>query len=103
MVLLRRQDDQFFQEHYNGTTSMYANSAPVEGESPTTAGTTDLFDISASNGFTDPYKAFYQVWLVIFGVWDPIINGDAGDDKMIFFLCIIFALLTVLIFTNMVM
>lgn len=103
MVLLRRRDDQFFQENYSGNTSINADSASVDGELPTTVGITNLFDVSASNGFTDPYKAFYQVWLLIFGVWDPIVNGNAGDDRMIFFLCIIFALLTVLIFTNMVM
>lgn len=82
---------------------MYANSTPVDNETPTTIGVTNVLDVSASNGFTDPYKAFYQVWLLIFGVWDPIVNGNGGDDRMVFFLCILFSLITVLIFTNMVM
>jgi hypothetical protein len=93
MVLLRRQPDDFFQENFNGTITL------PNGEE----GTTNFFGISSSNGFTDPFKAFYQVWLIIFGVWDPLINGNAGDDKMLFVLCILFAFITILIFTNMVM
>jgi hypothetical protein len=96
IVLLRQRSDEFFQENYNGTTSFSV------GET-STVGSTTLYDISSSNGFSDPYKAFYQVWLFIFGVWDPITNGDAGDNRMLFTLCILFALVTVLIFTNMVM
>jgi hypothetical protein len=85
------------QENCNGTISV------PNGENAENVCITNTYDISSSNGFTDPLKAFYQVWLIIFGVWDPIINENAGDDRMLFVLCILFALITVLIFTNMVM
>jgi hypothetical protein len=92
MVLLRQQEDDYFQEAFNGTTS-----------TATEEGVTAIQDISSSNGFGDVYKSFSQVWFFIYGVWDPITNGDAGDDKMIMGLSIVFSLVTVLIFFNLVM
>lgn len=67
------------------------------------AGEATLYDLSSSNGFKNPFKAFYHVWLFIYGVWDPVTNGDAGDNQMLFVISILFAFITVLIFTNMIM
>lgn len=94
-MLLRQQPDQYFQESYEGDVSLSSN-----GESK---GKTSLYDRSSSNGFSDPFKALYQVWLFIFGVWDPVTAGEAGDNRMLFVLCMLFAFITVLIFTNMIM
>lgn len=96
MVLLRQQDDTYFQETYNGT--FYDTSG-----APTAAfGNATLQDISSSNSFYDVYKSFSRVWFFIYGVWDPITGGDAGDDKMIIALAIAFSLATSLIFMNIV-
>lgn len=94
IVLLRQQPDQYFQENYGGDVTL-SNNSESKGE-------TSLYDLSSSNGFSDPFKAFYQVWLFIFGVWDPVTAGDAGDNRMLFILCMLFAFITVLIFTNMI-
>lgn len=95
IVLLRQQPDQYFQENYGGDISSSSTSE--------SKGETSLYDLSSSNGFNDPFKALYHVWLFIFGVWDPVTSGDSGDNRMLFVLCMVFAFITVLIFTNMIM
>lgn len=100
MVLLRLSPDEYFQDNFEGS---FAGDVTSETGSSTAEGTVGFASSSADNGFTDPFKAFYQVWLFIYGVWDPIIEGDAGDSKMIMALSIVFSLITVLIFFNMVM
>lgn len=92
MVLLRQQGDEYFQEAYNGTT----RSAQLDS-------VTAIQDISSSNNFNNVYKSFIRVWFFTYGVWDPISGGDAGDDKMIMALSVIFSLVTILIFFNLIM
>ncbi|KAI8091656.1 hypothetical protein BDF21DRAFT_490379 [Thamnidium elegans] len=99
MVLLRLSPDEYFQDNFEGS---FAGDVTSETGSLTAEGTVGFAGSSADNGFVDPFKAFYQVWLFIYGVWDPIIEGDAGDSKMIMALSIVFSLITVLIFFNMV-
>ncbi|KAI9245393.1 hypothetical protein EDC94DRAFT_413781 [Helicostylum pulchrum] len=99
MVLLRLSPDEYFQDDFEGS---FAGDVTTETGILTAEGTVGFAASSADNGFSDPFKAFYQVWLFIYGVWDPIIEGDAGDSKMIMALSIVFSLITVLIFFNMV-
>jgi hypothetical protein len=94
IVLLRLQDDTYFQEQYNGT---YYNGSMYN------TGNTTIQDVSSSNNFHDVYKSFVRVWFFIFGAWDSVSSGNAGDDKMIMALTILFSLITSLIFFNMVM
>lgn len=98
MALLGQQNDTYFQETYNGT--FYNNGST---DIPTVYGNTTIQDISSSNSFNDVYKSFSRVWFFIYGVWDPITAGDAGNDKMIIALAIAFSLATSLIFMNIVM
>lgn len=91
MVLLYDQDDSYFQEKYVGKITNLV--------SPTTT----LRDISQNNQFGNPLKAFYTVWFFMYGVWDPAVNGDAGDNVMIMILATLFTFLTVLIFFNLTM
>lgn len=97
IVLLRLEPDEYFQDGFEGSFEGTA------GEGIAAEGSVAFASTSADNGFTDWFKAFYQVWLFIYGVWDPIIEGDAGDSKMIMAMSIVFSLITVLIFFNMVM
>lgn len=93
MVLLYDQDDSYFQEKYVGNITNLV--------SPTTPDDTTLQDISQNNQFGNPLKAFYTVWFFMYGVWDPAVNGDAGDNVMIMILAFLFTFLTVLIFFNL--
>ncbi|KAI7895160.1 uncharacterized protein EV154DRAFT_34774 [Mucor mucedo] len=93
IVLLRQQFHEYFQENYSGTFSV-ADNGP--------SGEANFADVSADNGFQDWFKAFSQVWFFVYGVWDPLNDGDAGDNKMIMCISIIFSLVTVLIFFNLV-
>ncbi|KAG2229372.1 hypothetical protein INT48_000909 [Thamnidium elegans] len=65
-------------------------------------GTVDILNVSSSNGFASLFKAFSNVWLFIYGVWDPVTQGDAGDSKMIMVMCILFSFTIVLIFFNVI-
>jgi hypothetical protein len=94
IVLLRQQGDDFFQEAYNGTTTSGNN----QSDSVTT-----IQDISSSNNFNDVYKSFIRVWFLTYGVWDPINGGNAGDDRMVMGLSVVFSLITILIFFNLIM
>lgn len=94
IVLLRQQFQEYFQENYSGTFNVTDSGS---------SGETNLADVSTDNGFQDWFKAFSQVWFFVYGVWDPLNDGDAGDSKMIMCISILFSLITVLIFFNLVM
>lgn len=96
IVLLARKDDAYFQEKYSG--AMVLNNTDSSTEN-----TVNYNDDSSSNNFKNPFKAFSTLWFFVYGVWDPINDGDAGDDYMIMVLAILFSLLTVLLFFNLVM
>ncbi|KAI7892975.1 uncharacterized protein EV154DRAFT_584756 [Mucor mucedo] len=87
IVLLRDKPDEYFQENYasNSNDTLILSS-----------------DISTSNGFVNLYKAFACVWFFVYGVWDPVNNGAAGDSKFLVAMSIVFSLVTVLIFFNLV-
>lgn len=92
MVLLLHKDDSYFQEQYSGSITL------TDSES-----TVSYSNASASNSFTNVFKAFSTLWLFIYGVWDPITDGDAGDDFMIIVFAMLFSFVTVLLFFNLVM
>lgn len=95
IVLLARKDDAYFQEKYSGFIDL-------EGSGSSTSNTVSYSDSSSSNNFKNPVKAFATIWLFIYGVWDPINDGDAGDNYMIMALAFLFSLLAVLLFFNLV-
>jgi hypothetical protein len=98
MVLLRQKENGYFQEEFSGilgNSSSQNNS--IDGVEVT------LGDVSSQNDFTNPFKAFADVWFFIYGVWDPINDGDAGDNTMITILAILFSFIICLIFFNMIM
>lgn len=96
IALLSSKDDAFFQEQFSGSVNL--------SESESSYGNQIAFaDISSSNNFSNPLKAFSILWFFIFGVWDPITDGDAGDDPMIIILAILFSFFTILILFNLVM
>ncbi|KAG2233522.1 hypothetical protein INT48_003393 [Thamnidium elegans] len=97
IVLLRLRPDDYFRDTFSGvflsensTTGDVAFGGSVE------------FATSSDNGFSNWFTAFYNVWLFIYGVWDPIVEGDAGSSIMVMCLSVIFSLVAVLIFFNMV-
>ncbi|KAL7308286.1 hypothetical protein PS15m_012153 [Mucor circinelloides] len=96
IVLLARKDDAYFQEQYSGSIDLNNSDSSAEN-------TVSYNDDSSSNNFKNPVKAFSTLWFFIYGVWDPINDGDAGDDYMIMVLAILFSFLTVLLFFNLVM
>lgn len=98
MALLSHKDDSFFQEQYEGTVDLTSS-----GESFSAENEAAFHDTSANNNFNNPFKAFSMLWFFIWGVWDPINDGDAGDDYMVMVLAIVFSFLTVLLFINLVM
>ncbi|KAL9545880.1 hypothetical protein MBANPS3_006934 [Mucor bainieri] len=91
MVLLLHKDDSYFQEQYSGAINASGSEQTV-----------NYSDASASNSFQNPFKAFSTLWLFIYGVWDPITDGDAGDDVMIIVFAMLFSFVTVLLFFNLV-
>ncbi|KAF1800675.1 hypothetical protein FB192DRAFT_1120338 [Mucor lusitanicus] len=95
MVLLSRRDDSFFQEQFEGTLNLTDSGLAAENSM-------SYSDISANNNFNNPFKSFSILWFCIFGVWDPMSDGDAGDDYMVMVLAILFSFLTALIFFNLV-
>lgn len=96
IVLLSSKDDAYFQEQFSGSINL--------SESESASGNGVVFaDISSSNNFSNPFKAFSMLWFFIYGVWDPITDGDAGDDPMIIILAILFSFFTILILFNLVM
>ncbi|KAL0145079.1 hypothetical protein V8B55DRAFT_1442683 [Mucor lusitanicus] len=97
MVLLSHKEDSFFQEQYEGSVNLTSSGDTFSGENEAA-----FHDTSANNNFNNPFKAFSMVWNFIWGVWDPINDGDAGDDYMVMVLAIMFSFLTVLLFINLV-
>ncbi|KAI8641625.1 hypothetical protein BD408DRAFT_444199 [Parasitella parasitica] len=95
VVLLSHRDDSFFQEQFEGSANL-TDSGFAEENSVT------YHDASSSNNFNNPFKSFSMLWFFIFGVWDAINDGDAGDDYMVMILAISYSFLTALIFFNLV-
>lgn len=98
IVLLRQKDDKYFQEEFSGTLGNgNSENSTLDGVKVT------LGDASSQNDFTNPFKAFADVWFFIYGVWDPVTDGDAGDNPMISVFTILFSFVICLIFFNMIM
>ncbi|GAN02898.1 hypothetical protein MAM1_0030c02348 [Mucor ambiguus] len=95
VVLLSHKDDSYFQEQFSGSINLTKSNLAADNAA-------SYADDSSSNSFQDPVKAFSSLWFFLYGVWDPIKNGEAGDNYMIMFLAILFSFLTVLIFFNLV-
>lgn len=89
IVLLAQEKNNFFQE--NDSSSFTGSTGLKEGD-------VAFVNVSADNGFTNWFKAFSKVWLFIYGVWDPITPGEAGDSKMLMVMCILYLCIIVLIF-----
>ncbi|GAN03584.1 hypothetical protein MAM1_0043d03039 [Mucor ambiguus] len=97
MVLLSHKEDSFFQEQYKGSVNLRSSGEAFSDENEVT-----FHDTSANNNFGNPFKAFSIVWFFVWGVWDPINDGDAGDDYMVILLAIMFSLLAILLFINLI-
>jgi hypothetical protein len=95
IVLLRRQDDSFFQEQYEGDT-IPANNNALNSD-------VELSDQSQQNIFKDVFLAFSTVWFFLYGVFDPILSGDVGNYPMALVMAITFTFITSLVILNMVM
>lgn len=95
-VLLSAQVNEYFQDNFEGNITNKVD--PSFGNF-----TVETANVSADNGFLNWFKAFSQVYFFIFGVWDPVMEGKAGDNMMLMALCIIFSIIIVLFFFNMVM
>jgi hypothetical protein len=94
---LRLFKNESFQEQFQGgTLDNGGNLIP-------NATTDTIYDVSSSNNFSNVFRAFSMVWFFIFGVFDPINDGDVGDDTMTIILAIVFSFVTVFFFSNMVM
>jgi hypothetical protein len=65
-VLLRRQDDGFFQEQFEG------NVAPNNENSVESS--VVMSDQSQQNFFEDPFLVFTTVWFFLYGIFDPILS-----------------------------
>jgi hypothetical protein len=91
VALLYKREDSFFQEQYSGQS---VNS---------TQSSITMNDASTSNDFKNVFKAFVDVWFMVYGIWDPLKNGNAGDDVMIQIMAVVFSFITILIFLNMLM
>ncbi|KAI8976472.1 hypothetical protein BDB01DRAFT_853115 [Pilobolus umbonatus] len=85
-LLLGRTDD-FFQDKFEAES----DGLTIEAHST-----------SSSNQFGNPFRAFSILWFLLFGVWDPVVEGDVGDDTMTIILSILFSFITVIIFLNIV-
>lgn len=96
IVLLRLEPDKYFQEEYK---LIYTNDV----ENIVYQSNVGFTDVSSSNGFRNVFKAFFQVWFFIFGAWDTVKNGEAGDNLFLIFISMLFSLITVVIFFNLVM
>jgi hypothetical protein len=96
IVLLRRKDDAFFQEKYQGSMSTANESDLLNGASMT------LSDQSQQNPFKDVFLAFTTVWFFTSGTFDPVFSGDA-NSPMVTILAIMFSFCTGLIVLNVVM
>jgi hypothetical protein len=95
IVLLRRQDDGFFQEQFEGNA--------VPGDESSHGSNIILSDQSQENLFKDPFLAFTTVWFFLYGIFDPILSGDIGNYPMALVLAILFSFITALVILNVVM
>jgi hypothetical protein len=95
VVLLRRQDDGFFQEQFEGNV---ASDSENNLESNAV-----MSDQSQQNLFKDPFLAFTTVWFFLYGIFDPILSGDVGNYPMALVLAILFSFMTALVILNVVM
>ncbi|KAI8091655.1 hypothetical protein BDF21DRAFT_459325 [Thamnidium elegans] len=98
VILLRLQPDEYFRGYLLGNVLSRNNS-----DTGDIAFENDVeFATSSNNGFSNWFTTFYNVWLFIYGVWG-IVDGDAGSSLMVMEMSVIFSLIAVLIFFNMVM
>jgi hypothetical protein len=65
IVLLRRQDDGFFQEQFEGNA--------VPGDESSHGSNIILSDQSQENLFKDPFLAFTTVWFFLYDIFDSIL------------------------------
>ncbi|KAI7895161.1 uncharacterized protein EV154DRAFT_496092 [Mucor mucedo] len=92
-VLLRLEPDEYFREQFEGTyTSLNG----------TLSGETTIANVSSDNVFNNIFKTISQVWFFVYGVWDSLQDGEAGDNKVLICISIVFSFITVLIFFNLV-
>lgn len=96
MVLLSHKEDSYFQEQFQSTVNYPGFN---ENGSPNMS----LFDSSTSNNFGNVFYSFSNMWFLLFGVWDPVTSGEAGDDKVLRVIAILFTLLVAWIFFNIFM
>jgi hypothetical protein len=60
-------------------------------------------DGSDDNIFNNLFLAFITIWFFIFGVFDPLFEGELGTYPMALILAVVFSLIIVLILFNVVM
>ncbi|KAI8875788.1 hypothetical protein K501DRAFT_338494 [Backusella circina FSU 941] len=96
IVLLRRRDDAFFQENYEGIITTNNESNSLNGAS------VSLSDQSQQNPFKDVFLAFTTVWFFTSGSFDPVFSGDVANSPMVTILAILFSFCTGLIVLNVV-
>jgi hypothetical protein len=94
---LRFFKNEYFQEQFQG------GATDDDGNPISNATTYTMYDVSSSNNFSNVFRAFSMVWFFIFGVFDPINDGDVGDNTVTIILAILFSFVTMLIFSNVVM
>lgn len=63
----------------------------------------DSFFGETSNSFNNGVEAFFSLWFFIFGVWEPINDGDVGEYYLVKYYAFIFTVIIVLILFNYVM
>lgn len=93
-VLLRLKPDEYFQEQFEGT---------ITSPDGTFLGKTTIANVSSDNVFNNIFKTISQVWFFVYGVWDSLQDGEAGDNNVLICISIVFSFITVLIFFNLVM
>ncbi|KAG2237109.1 hypothetical protein INT48_004611 [Thamnidium elegans] len=98
IVLLRLEPDEYFRDTFSGVFVSKDGSATGD---VTFEGNVE-FATSSDNGFSNWLTAFYNVWLFIYGVWDPIVEEEAANSLMVMGLSALFSLIAVLIFFNLV-
>ncbi|KAI8367361.1 hypothetical protein EDC96DRAFT_150651 [Choanephora cucurbitarum] len=94
IVLLRQEEDSYFEEEYNGTITTNMNGIETNN-------TVTFFD-GGSNDFTDLFKSFKDVWFFIYGIWDPINKGESANNVMAMILSVVFSFIVLLLFFNIV-
>jgi hypothetical protein len=94
-VLLRRQDDSFFQEQFQGNVALENDGNLGQNVA--------MSDQSQQNIFKDAFLAFGTVWFFLYGIFDPILSGDVGNYPMALVLAILFSFITALVILNVVM